>query len=407
MRTPIIIQEPSPSLLNRQFYPTHLKVSAHISPDSRIVKQTLDTANSANGNVLVPDLPVGKVHNILGRNVVNDTLNLARAHSPPRVDNLPANILSNRRGTVQRQENRSLELSLGPLNLGLGDVNAETGPLAESKVNKVVDLSKLIRVKVDTPQTEMHVSTKPQLQYTKAGLPSITVASRKAHEAVGEVVLVHKGAQLAASMGCVAEGLVVIANDGLSHQSGEVVVVVPADALDGNGDVGSRDGVVTNSDVRANKVGSLLGQDICAGLGGLGGQAGEVLLGHLHQLFVRNAASANQYHAVSSVVVVDVVDKLCPRNVPDVLAGAEDGAAQRLVLVRGSVQVVEYNLLELLLNLLRLAQDHIAFPLNCRLFELRVLENVLKNIDTLGNVLVQGLGKVDGVLALYDMLVGG
>ena len=71
----------------------------------------------------------------------------------------------------------------------------------------------------------------------------------------------------------------------------------------------------------------------------------------------------------------------------------------------GSVQVVEDHFLQLLLYLLRLSQNDAPFPLNCRFLKLGVLENILKNVDTLGDVLVQGLGEVDGVLALSVVLV--
>lgn len=63
------------------------------------------------------------------------------------------------------------------------------------------------------------------------------------------------------------------------------------------------------------------------------------------------------------------------------------------------VQVVKDNLLILLLDLFLLPKDDIALPLNRRLFELGVLENVGENVDCLGHVLVKGLGVVDGLLA--------
>jgi hypothetical protein len=65
------------------------------------------------------------------------------------------------------------------------------------------------------------------------------------------------------------------------------------------------------------------------------------------------------------------------------------------------MQVVEDNLLELLLDLLGLAQDHVALALDGGLLELRVLENVLQDVDALGDVLVEGFGEVNGVLALF------
>lgn len=63
------------------------------------------------------------------------------------------------------------------------------------------------------------------------------------------------------------------------------------------------------------------------------------------------------------------------------------------------VQVVKDNLLILLLNLFLLPKNDIALPLDRRLFELGVLENVGENVDGLGHVLVERLGVVDGLLA--------
>lgn len=63
------------------------------------------------------------------------------------------------------------------------------------------------------------------------------------------------------------------------------------------------------------------------------------------------------------------------------------------------VQVVKDNLLILLLDLFLLPKNDIALPLNRRLFELGVLENVGENVDRLGHVLVERLGVVDGLLA--------
>lgn len=212
-------------------------------------------------------------------------------------------------------------------------------------------------------------------------------------------------AEPVALVGGVAEGLVVVANDGLGDEGREVVGVVPAHTLNSDGNVGGGDGVVADTDVGANEVGLLLGQEVGAGLGGLGGQAGELLLGHLDELLVGDTAGTDKDHAVSGVVILDVVDELGPGDVADVLAGAKNGAAEGLVLVGGGVQVVEDNLLHLLLDLLSLAEDDITLPLDGALLELGVLKNVLQDVDALGNILVQGLGEVDGILALLLELV--
>lgn len=215
----------------------------------------------------------------------------------------------------------------------------------------------------------------------------------------------NEAAELASLVRSVAHRLVVVADDGLCDQSGEVVGVVPADTLNGDGDVGGGNGVVTDSDIRANEVGLLLGLEVGTRGDGGGGKASEVLIGHLHQLLVGDATSANKNHAVSGVVVLDVVGELGAGDVTNVLAGAEDGAAQRLVLEGSGVKMVENNLLELLLDLLRLPQDNIPLALNGRLLELGVLEDVGENVDGLWRVLIQRLGEVDCVFTLIYMSV--
>lgn len=157
--------------------------------------------------------------------------------------------------------------------------------------------------------------------------PSVAVAGGEAHEAGSKVVLVNEAAELAAGVLSVAHGLVVVANDGLGDQGGEVVVIAPANTLDSNGDVGGGDGVVANSDVGADEVGLLLGEQVGTGGGGLGWEAGEVLVGHLNKFLVRYTTGTNKNHTVGCVVVLDVVGELGPGDITDVLARAEDGAA--------------------------------------------------------------------------------
>lgn len=100
----------------------YLEVSAHISSDSLVVKETLDATDGADSDVLIPQFPVRKVHNVLLSNGVNDTLNLARVHPAAGSDELTADIFGDGRCAVQRQEDRCLQLGLGTLNLGFADI---------------------------------------------------------------------------------------------------------------------------------------------------------------------------------------------------------------------------------------------------------------------------------------------
>lgn len=215
------------------------------------------------------------------------------------------------------------------------------------------------------------------------------------------------GAQLAAQEGRLAHSTVPVADDGLGDQGSEVVVVLPADTLDGESDVSRGDGVVTETDLRANELGGALllgGQGEGGGGRGLVREAAEVLLSKADELLVGNTTSTNQNHAVSGVVGLDVVSQVVPGDGLDVLLGAENGATKGLALVSGCVKVVEDNFLELLVNLLLLAQNHITLTLDGGGLKLGVLEDIGEDVDGLGNIGVEGLGVVDGVLTLRKVL---
>lgn len=207
-------------------------------------------------------------------------------------------------------------------------------------------------------------------------------------------------AQFAALVRSVAHGLVVVADDSLGDESSEVVLGAPADTLDGEGDVRCTHGVIANTDIRANEVSGLLGKQISLVRGPTAGKTREVLLGQLNKLLMGNTAGSDKDHAVRGIVVLDVVGKLGSGDVADVLARAQNGTAQGLPLEGSSVQMVENNLLNLLLNLLRFAQDDVALTLNGRLLEFGVLQDVGQDIDALRNIGIEGLGEVNGILAL-------
>lgn len=213
-------------------------------------------------------------------------------------------------------------------------------------------------------------------------------------------MLVDPAAELAALVGSLANSLVVVADNSLSNESSEVVLGIPADTLNGEGDVGSRHAIISDTDIRAHEVSLLLGAEVGTSLGTAGGETSEVLLSKLNELLVGDTTGSNENHTVSSVVVLDIVGKLGSGDVANVLARAENGAAKGLVLESSSVEVIENNLLDLLLNLLGLSEDNVALTLDGGLLELGVLENIGENVDTLGNIRVESLGEVDGVLAL-------
>ena len=65
----------------------------------------------------------------------------------------------------------------------------------------------------------------------------------------------------------------------------------------------------------------------------------------------------------------------------------------------GGVKVVKDNLLHLLINLLLLAENDITLALDGSVIQSGVLENVREDLNGLGDIGLEGLSVVDGLLA--------
>lgn len=209
--------------------------------------------------------------------------------------------------------------------------------------------------------------------------------------------------QLATLVGSIAGSLVVVAHNSLCNQSSKVVIGVPADTLDSDSNVSGAHGVITDANVGADKVSLDLGLKIGRVLDARSGKSGKVLLGKLDDLLVGDTTRVDQDHAVSRVVVLDVVGELGTGDVADVFTWAEDRATEGLVLESSGMKVIKDDLLNLLLDLFRLAEDDITLALDSGGLELGVLQDIGDDIDALGNVGVEGFGKVDGVLTLETL----
>ncbi len=134
-----------------------LRVSGHIVADSLVVEETGDVSDGGNGDILIPQLSLGEAHNILLGDGGDDTLNLLWAHTAAGGDDLASDVLSGGGGAVKGKEDRSLQLSLGALNLSLSNVVRKARPLAKSEVDKVVQTGGVLGDHVDSPKTK-HVS---------------------------------------------------------------------------------------------------------------------------------------------------------------------------------------------------------------------------------------------------------
>ena len=95
---------------------------------------------------------------------------------------------------------------------------------------------------------------------------------------------------------------------------------------------------------------------------------------------------------------VDVIREIVLGERSNVLLRSQDGASQTSTLKGSGVQMIQNKLLLLLVDLRHFPQDDITFSLYGALVELGVEEDVRKNIESLANVLLENLGKVDSLL---------
>lgn len=142
------------------------QVPGHVVADALVVKDTLNAADGAHGDILIPELAVGEVHDVLLGDLANSALDVLGAEAAAGGDDLAANVLGDGGGAVEGEKDRSLELGLGTLHLSGGNVVAEAGPLAQSEVNQVIEVGQVLRNKVDTPETTPEKSV-AALCYTK------------------------------------------------------------------------------------------------------------------------------------------------------------------------------------------------------------------------------------------------
>lgn len=129
------------------------QVPGHVIADALVVEDTLNAADGAHDNILVPELAGGEVHNVLLGDLANSALDVLSAEAAAGGDDLAANVLGDGGGAVEGEKDGSLELSLGTLDLSGGNIAAEAGPLAESEVDQVVEVGQVLGDKVDTPET--------------------------------------------------------------------------------------------------------------------------------------------------------------------------------------------------------------------------------------------------------------
>ena len=120
--------------------------------------------------ILIPKVLLGYSLDISDSNSVDGILDLLRSHTAATRDKLSADILSNSSCAVQAEQEASLQLALGTLDLNFVGADRHTSPLLQGEVGQVVEVDKVLGDEVCTPET------------------GVRVGGREGHEAVGEVV---------------------------------------------------------------------------------------------------------------------------------------------------------------------------------------------------------------------------
>lgn len=109
-----------------------MKTCDLLSSDSLVIKHALDAAKSADGDILVPQVLLGKVHDVLGGDGTNNSLDLGWGHAAAGGDELSANVLGDGGSAVKGEEEGGFELGLGALDFGFADVGGEAGPFLQT-----------------------------------------------------------------------------------------------------------------------------------------------------------------------------------------------------------------------------------------------------------------------------------
>lgn len=225
---------------------------------------------------------------------------------------MSSNVIGNGKGTVEGEEETSLGLRLGSLDLGKGRGDGHSGPLFEGKVDQVVDIGQVLGDQVDTPET------------------SVVVGRIEVLERVGEVVGGYNVGEFGAQQWGSTQSSVPVSKDARQDKEWPVVWAPPSDGLDGNGNVEIVHSVVSDSDLSTGEDG-LFSRNTAEGDGvGGDGDRGKVFLGEFDELLVRDSTSSDEAHSVGSVVGFDVVGEVLSAHLSDVLLWTEDRVTQWL-----------------------------------------------------------------------------
>ena len=118
-----------------------------------VVQEAFDRSHGGHCDILVPQLPSRKVHDVLLGNGADDLFDFFGAHAASGRDDLPADVFGHGRGAVQGEQEGGLELCLCPLGFRLGDVVGQSRPFSHREMDEVIDLGLVLRNEVDAPKT--------------------------------------------------------------------------------------------------------------------------------------------------------------------------------------------------------------------------------------------------------------
>lgn len=169
--------------------------------------------------ILIIDNLVGRLLDVVGGDGINASEKFRIGHSAAISEDLTANFLGNIGQAVKVHEERSLQLSLGSVDLSIGDVVAQADKVIQRAVHQVIKL----------------VIRSNQVETEEA---SVLVGSVKSGEAVSQVVFSDLRSQLGADVASRSTGAVPRSQQSLHQHKGNRVLRCPRSALEGDGNVG-------------------------------------------------------------------------------------------------------------------------------------------------------------------------
>ena len=159
----------------------------------------------------------------------------------------------------------------------------------QAEMHKIIDLYTVFGNKVDSPQS------------------SIGVTGGETHETVCQTILGNNAAESTSQMRCTSQCSVPVTDNSLHNKHCPVIRMFMPNTFYSKSNMSVLHGIISYSDFRSNEPRLWFMAITKIGVRAAGRNLAKMFLGELDNFFMRHTTGADQDHAVSTVVLADIV----------------------------------------------------------------------------------------------------